>query len=328
MEIGITGASGHVGANLSRALLQHGYSLRLGVHAHAHSIAALNAGHVALNITEATQVEHFVKGCDIVVHLAAKISIDGDPKGIVSAINLQGTQNVIKACEKFKVKKLIHLSSIHAFDPQPLREILDETRPYISENITPYNRSKVLAEKEVLLAMQRGLNAVIIAPTSVFGPHDYYPSLMGKAILDIYHRRLPALTPGGYNFVFVEDLVRGIIHIIKNDCPSDKYIFSGTYVTIKHVADTIAEICHKKLHYRIIPFEVIQIALPFFKLYSRVTGKPALFTRESMDTLRLSPQQVSSVRAQRELGYTITPYVEAMQKTLDWYAQAGMLRGL
>lgn len=325
MKIGITGASGHVGANLCRALLQKGYQLRISIHTNSKSIETLVVEKIPIDITKYNQVENFVSGCDIIIHLAAKISIDCDPKNIVSAINLQGTKNVIKACEKFRVKKLIHFSSIHAFNPYPLMETLDESRAYISEKATPYDLSKVMAEKEILQARERGLHAVIIAPTSIFGPHDYYPSLLGKAMLDMYHRRIPALTPGGYDFVFVEDLVKGVIAVIENDCNAEKYIFSGNYITIKNVAKTIAQVCNKKLFYRIIPFELIQIALPVIQMQSYLTNKPALFTKESMNTLRKSPQKISSALAQKELGYTITSYPEAIAKTFDWYAAEGML---
>lgn len=325
MQIAITGANGHVGANLSRALLQKGYALRLSVHENVSGIESLAAEKIKTDITDYQQTEHFISGCDYVIHLAAKISIDGDPKGTVSQINLQGTKNVVAACQKLQVKKLIHFSSIHAFNPHPLLETLDETRDYVSENATHYDKSKVLAEKEVLHAAENGLHAVIIAPTAVFGPYDHYPSLLGKAMLDIYHRRIPALTPGGYDFVFTEDLVRGTIAALEKQNTSAKYILNGNYITIQHLARTIAEVCDKKLRYRIIPFEILQLALPFFRMQSAITGKPALFTAESMKALRESPQKISSALAQRELDYTITPFRDAITKTFEWFASTDML---
>lgn len=325
MKIGITGASGHAGANLSRALLQKGYSLRLSVHRFSRSLEQLPAEKIAVNITDYVEVENFIRGCDCIIHLAAKISIDGDVKGVVSDTNLQGTKNVIRACEKLGTKKCIHFSSIHTLDPNPLTEILNENRPYVSHHHSPYELSKILAEKEVLKAKERGLNAIIIVPTSLFGPYDYYPSLLGKAMLDIYHRQIPALVHGGYDFVFAEDLVKGVITIIENEVPSEKYIFNGTYVSIQNLAEVIGEVCNKNLKYPIIPFGLIKIALPFFQLHSFFTNKPALFTKESMHILQKSPQKISSALAQKELGYTITPFKNALTTTFDWYSSEGML---
>ncbi|MFN3939746.1 MAG: NAD-dependent epimerase/dehydratase family protein, partial [Chitinophagales bacterium] len=143
MQIGITGASGHVGANLCRTLLANHFKLRATVHETIAGITDLPIEKIKTDITNSEQVENFTSGCDMVIHLAAKISIDGDPKGNVSAINLQGTRNIVNACKKYGVKKLIYFSSIHAHNAFPLHETLDEHRDYVSHHATPYDLSKV-----------------------------------------------------------------------------------------------------------------------------------------------------------------------------------------
>ncbi|MFN3940030.1 MAG: hypothetical protein ACK4IY_05550, partial [Chitinophagales bacterium] len=84
--------------------------------------------------------------------------------------------------------------------------------------------------------------------------------------------------------------------------------------------------CNKKLIYPVIPFPILQIAIPLFELQSIFTGNKTLFTKESLKALRESPTRVSSALAQKELRYSITPFDKAMQKTMEWYIQAGMLK--
>lgn len=326
MKIGITGASGHVGANLCRTLLKHTFELRASVHENISGIKDLPLEKIKLDITNNEQVENFIAGCDVVIHLAAKISIDGDPKGKVSDINLQGTRNVVSACKKYGVKKLIHFSSIHAHNVFPLHETLDENRSYVSTNATHYDLSKVQAEKEVLQASDSGMQVIVFNPTSIFGPCDYYPSLLGSAMLKMAQNKIPAITPGGYDFVFVEDIVRAVETAITKSTHSKKYILSGTYVTIQNLVKAIANICNIKLHYPVIPFSILHIALPLFEMQSKLTGNKTLFTKESLKALKESPTQVCSTLAQKELNYTVTPFDAAIHATMDWYKQAGMLR--
>ena len=66
---------------------------------------------------------------------------------------------------------------------------------------------KRCGQLEVLRAVDRGLDAVIINPTAVLGPYDYKPSRMGDVLLDLYHNRYPALVDGGYNWVDARDVV-------------------------------------------------------------------------------------------------------------------------
>ena len=264
-------------------------------------------------------MDDFVKGVEVVIHLAAKISIDADPTGMVRRINVEGTRNVVEACKKHGVKKLIHFSSIHAFNPYPLEATLDENRELRIKDASDYDQSKIDSEKLVFEAAKEGLNACIIAPTSVFGPNDFYPSLLGQAILDIYKRKIPMLIPGGYDFVYVDDIVHGTISAIEKGRKGEKYLFSGHYLSIQQLAKLIGELGNVQVTKRVLPFWVLRLLIPFFKLQSTLTRKQALFTRESLKALKESPRKISSAKAEKELGYHKTPSRKAFQQTLEWF---------
>ena len=328
MRIAITGASGHVGNNLSRALLAQGHELRLMVHRQDEGLQGLEAEVVRCNLLDREGVRSFVKGVDAVIHTAAVISVaGGDPQGRLADVNIAGTRHVVDACLQEGVGRLLHFGTIHVFDPFPLEEVLDETRALRTEGAGAYDRTKVAGNRLVLDAVEKGLDAVILSPTSVFGPHDYYPSLLGKGISDIYRKRIPMLIPGGYDFVFVDDVVNGAVNALERGRTGENYLLSGHYLTVKQLAALIGEVGGVRTPRRIVPMPVLQAMLPVFRIQSKLTGQPALFTRESLKVLKESPQRISSAKAEKELGYRKTEIGQAMKATLDWFADAGLLHG-
>ena len=66
-----------------------------------------------------------------------------------------------------------------------------------------YDRSKAAGERALREVMAKGLEAVILHPSGVVGPHDFGPSRMGQVLLQLYHRKLPSLLRGGFDFVDV-----------------------------------------------------------------------------------------------------------------------------
>jgi len=196
MKIAITGGTGHVGASLCRALLERGHQLRVLIRDDSRALDGLEVEKVPGDIIRPEATLELVKGCELLFHLAAKISIAGDPDGSVHATNVTGTQNVILACREQGVK-LVHFSSIHAYCPYPLHLAIDEFSPYdLGPGAYAYARTKAEGEKRVLQAITEGLEALVLNPTGILGPNDFGPSLAGRGVIDMYKKRYPMLVAG------------------------------------------------------------------------------------------------------------------------------------
>ncbi len=207
MKVAVTGASGHVGNVLCRELIKQGHRVRALIHHDTDDLGSIGVEMVQGDLMDINSLEKLCMDCEVVYHLAAKISIDEKEKDLVHLTNVTGTQNLIKAAIKTGIKKFIHFSTIHALDPFPLDEKLNETRPFISHTHMIYEQSKTESERLVLEAVQKGLDAVIITPTAIIGPYDYKPSYLGQALIKMYTNSLPMLVPGGYDWVDVRDVV-------------------------------------------------------------------------------------------------------------------------
>ena len=238
MTVVVTGAGGHLAANLIRLLVKRGRRVRAVVRRDVRAIKGLDLELVRADLLDLSSLLRAFKGAKIVYHLAAVISISGEQKGLVERTNVLGTRNVVEACLETGVRRLIHFSSIHAHQQEPLNKVLDENRSYVpSDHPTPYDRSKAGGEREILRGVEMGLDAVIVNPTGVIGPWDYKPSLMGQMFLDLYHHKYISLVRGGFDWVDARDVALGAMAAEEKASPGNKYLLSGHWRTFRDLAE-------------------------------------------------------------------------------------------
>ena len=269
MKIAVTGANGHVGANLCRTLLAEGHQVKAFVHTNANSLKGLDLEIVHGSLGDLNSLRNLCRGAEIVFHLAAMISIDGQKNKLLE-VNVEGTKNLINVIKENGVRRLIHFSSIHALSHFPLDEPMDETRPLVMEGPTWYEITKSKAEKIVLDASKNGLDAIVINPTAVIGPNDFKPSLVGTVLIRLYNKSLPALVPGGYNWVDVRDIVRGVISAMDKGRKGERYILGGKWISVLDLAATLEKVTGKKVIKFMIPTQVAKIGVPFIKTYAKI----------------------------------------------------------
>lgn len=323
MKIALTGASGHIGANLCRKLLEDNHHLRVLVNQFTASLEGLDLEAVKGDMFNVASLRELADGADVLIHLAASISINGDQHLLDT--NVAGTKNVIDVVRDAKVKRLLHFSSIHALVQQPLDQILDEERPLsISDHII-YNQSKALGEELVLNAVESGLDAVIISPTSVMGPNDFKPSLVGQAIIQLYKGKIPALVPGGYDWVDVRDVVAGAISAMENGRTGQSYLLSGHFKTLTELYGQIMLFQGTDRRLPVIPFWLAEVGVPFLKAWARVCGTRPLYTKESIQILKTAHTNISSKKARNELGYESRPFSDTLRDTIKWFKENGYL---
>lgn len=325
MTVVITGASGHVGANLVRALIDKGRPTRCLVHVHCQALGGLDTEIVQGDMRDPDSLCRAFEGADVVYHLAACISLSMSDWPLLESINVLGTRNVVEACLRTGVRRLIHFSSIHALVQEPMSVPVDESRPLVeSRHYPPYDRSKAAAEIEVRRGIEKGLDAVIINPTAIIGPHDYQPSYFGEALLSLAQHRLPALVTGGFDWVDVRDVVAGVLRAEESAPTGAKYLLSGHWVSMVDIAAMVAEITGVPANRIVVPLWLAHVGVPFIQAISRLNGKRPLYTGVSLRALK-SNRHISHERAARDLGYRPRPFRETLIDTLHWFEENGNL---
>jgi len=324
MKIAVTGANGHVGANLCRTLLAEGHQVKVLVHHSTNSLQGLNLDIVQGRLQDLQSLRSLCKDSEVVFHLAAMISIDGH-KNKLMEVNVEGTKNLIKVIQENGVRRLVHFSSIHALSHFPLDQPMDETRPLVMEGPTWYEITKSRAEKIVLDATRDGLNAIVINPTAIVGPNDFKPSLVGTVLIRLYNNSLPALVPGGYNWVDVRDVVQGAVAAMDKGRKGERYIMGGKWVSVKDLAMVVGKVTRKKVIKFMIPTSVAKIGVPFIKAYAKLARQEPLYTFESLRTLVEVNTMISHKKADEELGYSSRDFEITIRDTMEWYKAHGYI---
>jgi len=153
----VTGAAGHAGANLVRALAAEGRPVRAIVHLDRRALEGLDIEVASADILDPASLRRAFKGAEVVYHLAARIAIANEPWSLLEAINIVGTRNVVEACLDCGVRRLVHFSSIHTLADSTNNSPVDESSPLVeSRRCPPYDRSKAAAEGEIGRGIARG----------------------------------------------------------------------------------------------------------------------------------------------------------------------------
>lgn len=322
MLTAVTGASGHLGANLVRALIARKWQVRALIRNDTRALDGLDIEFVTGDVLDGESLRQAFTGADVVFHLAGRISIVSWDRNEVEAVNITGVKNVVEACKSTGVKRLMHTSSFHANQQEPIDEPLDELRPLHDGNYPPYDHSKAEGEKIVRAAIGQGLNAVIINPGGMLGPNDFKPSHFGSILVSIARGKLPALVDAGLNWVDNRDVAEGMITACERAEAGAKYILSGHWVTLKYIAEYIAEITGLKPPRMVLPMWLAKVGAPIAMLLDRARGAPPLFTLISLKELESNPLIIHE-KASQELGYQPRPLKQSIAETIDWFRSYG-----
>lgn len=323
----VTGASGHLGANLVRALLDRGRRVRVLVHRNTEAVRGLDVEIARGDVLDPATLRDAFSGAEVVYHLAAVISLSGDRDGRVHAVNVEGTDHVARTALKSGVRRLVHCSSVHAFDLRAGPAAIDETAPRVppaSRSHTSYDRSKADGERRVRARIEEGLDAVILHPTSVIGPLDFEPSRMGRFFLHLHRRSLPSLVAGGFDFVDVRDVVEGLVAAAEAGRSGESYLLSGRHHRVRALAEIAAEVTGVPPPRLTAPMWAARLGAPIMGLVTRARRSEPLYTTESLAVLR-SRVRVDHAKASAELGHRPRPTAETVRDLYRWFAERGML---
>lgn len=322
MTVVVTGATGHVGNTLVRALVERGAEVRAVIYGDDERVLdGLPVERVYADTRDAEAVRRAVSGADLVYHLAAVISIDEAGDRLVRAVNVEGTRNVVEACLAQGVRRLVHMSSVHALAAEGTSGPIDETCPLIERaDALAYDRSKADGERAVLQGVERGLDAVIVSPAAVLGPNDYGPSLLAESVLAL--QRSPFATEGAYNWVDVRDVVAGTLAAAERGRRGERYLLSGERLTVRELAELLAEHAGGRRPRATIPVRVLATALPWVSAYARLTKRRPLYTAHALRIL-VSPCDFVHHKARRELGFLPRPLAQTVVDAMRFYREVG-----
>jgi dihydroflavonol-4-reductase len=321
----VTGAAGHLGNNVVRALLARGRKVRALVHSESGSLDGLDVEKRSGEILDRASLDDAFSGAEVVYHFAARVSIVPSEGSRVTRTNTLGTRNVVDACLAHGVRRLVHASSVHALTPGGSNGVTDENcLPNNDPKAPAYDRSKAAGELEVRAGIGRGLDAVIVNPSGVIGPHDYIPHLAGRALIDMYLGKLPMNVASGFNWVDARDVASGALSAEARGRTGENYLLSGHWAPMTDIAAIMQATTGHRGPRLVAPLWLAKLGLPFVGAFAKLTGSSPLYTGPSLRALS-EHRECMNAKARSELGFAPRPLTRTIVDTFAFYAQAGLL---
>jgi nucleoside-diphosphate-sugar epimerase len=178
----VSGGGGFLGEAIVKLLVERGDDVRSLSRGFYPDLASVGVEQIQGDLSDKIAVERACKGVDLVFHTAAKAGIWGDYSEYYRT-NVTGTQNIISACNKYNVSRLIYTSSPSVVFNGIDMEGVDESVPYPDNIQTHYLQTKAIAEQHVVKATDESLMTIILRPHLIWGPRDkhFLPRIIERA---------------------------------------------------------------------------------------------------------------------------------------------------
>lgn len=332
----VTGANGFIGSWLVHTLVQRNQSVialtrrSAGITEHPpgldwQSTGPLNSPLVEWrqgDITDANSVLRAMEGATDVFHLAAYARNWAPRPETFFEVNVQGTRNVFAAAVQQRIQRLVWTSSIVVLGPTPKGQVRNEDSPrMVSRYFTEYERTKAIAEQDALALAQTGVPIVTVLPTRVYGPGYLNESNSATRLIDEYDRgRMPFLINRGVNvgnWVYVEDVVQGLLLAMEKGRAGERYIIGGENASLKEFFRTIDEVSGKR-HFQIPTYKFLPLLVAWLlEMRAKLFGIYPIITTGWMKSF-LVDWAYSSAKAEQELGYRYRSLKEGIRNTYAW----------
>jgi dihydroflavonol-4-reductase len=329
MRFVVTGASGHLGANVVRALLAASETVRAVDLRRGAALNGLDVEFVRADVLDASALETAFSGVEFVLHLAARISIAGDPDGSVRRVNVDGVRHVAEAAMAAGVRRMVHCSSLHAYDVGAINGPVRENGLRATDSRLPaYDRSKAAGEEELRRATGRGLDAVIVNPSGIFGPVDPEPSRLGRVLLAMFRGRMPVTVTGAFDWVDVRDVAAAVLAAAERGRTGENYLVGGHRATVTELGRLAAEVSGRRPPRLEVPLRPVRLAAEAaVRLAGPRRAGRLLLTPESLHALETDPV-VDCSKAIAELGYRPRPLVETVADLHASFIAEGRVRSV
>lgn len=325
----VTGATGFVGAAVTRALLGAGRRVRVLARPQSdrRNLRGLEVEIAVGALDDPASLGAAVAGIGTLFHVAADYRLwVRDPASMFRA-NVEGTRALMELSLAAGVERVVYTSSVATLGLRSDGVPADEATPStLGDMVGPYKRSKFLAEAEVrrLVATQQ-LPAVIVNPSTPVGPGDVKPTPTGRMIRDAGAGRMPAFVDTGLNLVHVDDVAQGHVLAEAKGRIGQRYILGGENLSLAEIFSRIAALAGRRPPTLRLPLAAVWPVAAIAETIARVTRREPMVT---FDSLRMARKTMffSSAKAERELGYRARSVDDALRDAIEWFRAEGALR--
>lgn len=316
----VTGGKGHVGFALVKELADRGEKIRLLLRSDSPVFDEIECEKVMGDICDPDILDKAFEGAETVYHVAGVVDISGTKDKQVWAVNVDGTKNVVAACKKAGVKNLVYVSSVDAIHVDDSMDIITETDDFNPDLLEgTYAKSKAIATRYVLDSADESLKVCVVHPSACIGPYDNNRTSSTITAINLYSKGFFSLTFdfGGYNFVDVRDVAKGMVAAAEKGNNGQCYLLCGKAYTLDEFMCALADVCGKKHPKVVLKKKHIDTIIPVFEKISNAAKIPPVVNEYAIRKI-CENCKFTYAKAERELGYSPRPLEDTLKDTINW----------
>lgn len=321
----VTGANGHLGSNLVRALLGAGRKVRASVRdaGRGGPVADLGAEVVCADLMNPGSLDGALAGVDTLYQVAGVFRHWArQPERDIVAPNVEGTRNIVRAAARAGVRRVVYVSSSTAVAAAPGSDTASE-RDWRSEFLgNPYARAKTQAERVALdLAGRLDLDLVSVLPSTIVGP-VYGPLSLSMTLPDrIMRGALPAAPDFRFTYVDVRDVAEAMITAAGKGRAGERYLLAGDEpMSVTRLAELACQVSPQARMPRIMPRPAALATATVMAGLSRLTGRPPALLRSQVRLWNRQATRYDTSKARAELGWQPRSCEQAARECLAYLA--------
>lgn len=334
----LTGGTGFLGRHTAELLLAKGEKVRVLARRRDALLSERGAEVVLGDVTDAGSLRAAFAGVESALHLAGRVERTQGAADELYRVHVDGTRNVLREAARARVARFVHLSTSGAVavstKPDPIK---DERSGYATEIVRsfPYYLSKIFAEKVALEGFDPGVRledgqrvkvpVVVVQPSLLLGPGEGALA-SAKDVVRFLKREIPAVPPGGVNFVDVRDAAAATVAALEKGRPGERYLVGGQNMSVEAFFVLLEKVSGVKA-----PTIALSATVQDFAARA-VAGFESLFEKAPMSgdfatALAMGGLfwYLDAAKARAELGFSPRPADQTLRDTVDWLRASGPL---
>lgn len=323
----VTGATGLLGANVCRVLVERGDRVRALCRAEADTapLSALGVDIVTGDVTSSDDVRTAARGTDAAIHSAALLGGASQDLEAFRAVNEEGTRHMLDVAEELGLRRVVAVSTGTFFDTSTGVE--REDAPVSTEpSSDPYTLTKMAAFEEAMARAAKGQDVVTAHPGAIYGPSPVASNALGRTsfnrvLLAALRGRMQRYLKFPVSWVLADDVADGCVLALDNGSIGERYMFDGRPEDVVSVATAANRVCELAG----LPHLVVDVDPSDDPELVATFGPTLMAIASKSDTERAPRRQVAETKTYRRLGYQPTSLDEGLGSTVEWLRTLGAI---
>ena len=321
----VTGAAGFIGSHVVRELLAENLEVKCLIRPgeNTRNIDGLDVEMITGDILDNEVAEKSIEGVDTVFHLAAIYSIWMKDWSRIYEVNIQGSRNILWACLKKNIEKVVYTSSIAAIGISPGKVLSTEETPFNQYTLgNHYVLTKYLSQQEALGFAHNGLDLVVVNPCFPFGPMDIAPTPTGQIIVDVLKGISRTYFNGGINIADVRDVAKGHMLAAKKGRKGNLYILGNRNIPMEDFMRLVCRVAgfDDRMLFKF-PVPAIKAGTAVLKWWAdHINHKPPMSTPAEI-AYAAQYLYFDNNKARKELGLTFRSMEDSLNDSISWFRE-------